>query len=99
MALAAVNRPAAAPAGGRAVMPSARRGAARLVAGIAPLVLAWSPLAARVPVLGVFRGPLGPAWAVLTVVVALAAPWKPRCSRSWDPGPRTLFALAALVYL
>lgn len=100
MVLAAVNRLVGPPAGADGMSQGARRALATLVWGGAPLLLAWlSPLAPRLPALGVLRGPLGLAWGGLTLGVALAVLLEHRPDLRRDPSSRSLFALAATAYL
>jgi hypothetical protein len=82
------------------VKPAWKGAFASLAWGGAPLALAWlAPVAQQFPALGILRGPLGLAWAALTLGVALAALREGRTGPRWDPGPLALAGLAAAAYL
>ncbi|HEV8254051.1 MAG TPA: hypothetical protein VGQ78_04805 [Vicinamibacteria bacterium] len=75
-----------------------RRALATLAWGAVPVALSrWPALVARVPALGVLRGPLGLGLLFLAAAVAAGRLWRPRLR--FDPGPRVLFAAAAALYL
>jgi hypothetical protein len=101
MARGPVNRPAPRVCPARRRMSGERRDALRALAlGALPLLLAWQPWAVRaLPVLGLWRGPVGALWLLLALGVA-SSPWLARWTAGgWWPGTRVLFALTAGAYL
>lgn len=100
MARGRVNRPWR-PAGPALRMSGRRREVlSALALGALPLLLAWQPWAARaLPVLGLWRGPLGALWLGLALCVASSRRLAEWTSKGWQPGARTLFALTAAAYL
>jgi hypothetical protein len=80
------------------VRQRAGRALAALAWAAGPLVLSrWPAAVARVPALGVLRGPLGLALLALGTAVAVGRLWRPRARL--DPSTGALFAWAAAFYL
>jgi hypothetical protein len=77
-----------------------REALSALAWGALPLLLAWQPWAVRaLPVLALWRGPLGALWLALALGVASSTRLATWTSRGWRPGAWTLFALTATAYL